>query len=73
MATTPTKGTAPVDESSDYFKVRVPFQTTAHLLFQEKYILVEYKHIARFIPPGIYVLPSFDTLNCTFVVPLRRR
>lgn len=42
-------------------------------LFQEKYILVEYKHIARFIPPGIYVLPSFDTLNCTFVVPLRRR
>lgn len=42
-------------------------------LFQEKYILVEFKHIARFIPPGIYVLPSFDTLNCTFVVPLRRR
>lgn len=45
-----------------------PFGPPLISLFQEKYILVEYKHIARFIPPGIYVLPSFDSLNCTFLV-----
>jgi ubiquitin-protein ligase len=31
--------------------------------YRQQYMLIEYRHLAKFAPSGVYVTPSIDSLN----------
>jgi len=54
-------------ESSEAQESIIPLKECEYSLYLKEYrILIEYKHLPRFVPSGVYVVPSSDSIFCEY-------